>query len=156
MYGVGLADNLKVDNWRVMFLICGGGTLVAGALFIWLMPQGPDTAWFLNEEERRVASARLRKDKLSKDGKDFKMSQFTEALLDPKMWALILMGFFGTMASPVLKVRIPVHIKTYISNGYSLHPSSSMALVSQSLTLCLSGFPPEFYRSSLSGYQSLG
>jgi len=106
MYGIGMADHLALQNWRVMFLICGGGTIAAGILFILLMPTGPESAWFLTPEERHVAVHRLEKDRLSKDGTDFKMYQLVEALKDPKTWAFILMGFFGTLASPVLKVHL--------------------------------------------------
>lgn len=73
MYGIGLADHLALDNWRVMFLICGGGTVVAGILFIFLMPSGPETAWFLKPQERITVVRRLERDRISKDGTEFKM-----------------------------------------------------------------------------------
>ncbi|KAL5340187.1 putative allantoate permease [Aspergillus crustosus] len=103
MYGVGYADNVALANWRVMFLICGGATIACGIVFLLLMPQGPDTAWFLTEEERRIACLRLRSDGFTGDEKVFKKSQVWDALQDPFCWAAVAFAFLGTFASPVLK-----------------------------------------------------
>lgn len=105
MYGVGLAENVAIANWRVMFLICGGATALCGVLFLLLMPQGPETAWFLTEAEREIACQRLRDDGSStkEDKPKFQRWQLMEALRDPFCWAAVLIGFLGTFASPVLK-----------------------------------------------------
>lgn len=105
MYGIGLAKNTALTNWRVMFLVCGGGTIAAGIAFILLMPHGPETAWFLTEAERVVAVQRLAVDRLNKEASTFKRSQMFEAFLDPKVYVFCLFAFFGTMAGPVLKVN---------------------------------------------------
>lgn len=57
MYGVGLAENVAIENWRVMFLVCGGATIFCGILFVLLMPQGPETAWFLRNREENSLPA---------------------------------------------------------------------------------------------------
>ena len=104
MYGVGLSDKTAIATWRVMFLVCGGGTLLSGALFTWLMPRGPDTAWFLTESERAIASKRLSEDRLSKDATSFKTSQIWEFVKDHRALLLVLGAFTNTLASPVIKV----------------------------------------------------
>ncbi|KAL4796582.1 MFS general substrate transporter [Aspergillus venezuelensis] len=114
MYGVGYAENVALANWRVMFLICGGATIACGITFFALMPQGPESAWFLTEEERKIACARLHRDGFTegnnnnstegeKGKKSFDKSQIKDALLDPLSWLSILLSFLGTFASPVLK-----------------------------------------------------
>ncbi|KAL4880316.1 major facilitator superfamily domain-containing protein [Aspergillus karnatakaensis] len=103
MYGVGYAENVALANWRVMFLICGGATIACGIVFLLLMPQSPETAWFLNEEERKIACNRLRSDGFSSEEKVFKKSQVWDALKDPFCWAAVIFAFLGTFASPVLK-----------------------------------------------------
>jgi ACS family allantoate permease-like MFS transporter len=106
MYGIGLADDTTLTNWRIMFLVCGGATIVCGALFMFLMPAGPEQAWFLNDAEKIIAHRRLLDDGATDEKKEFKKSQIMEALLDPLCWAAVLFAFLGTFASPVLKVRI--------------------------------------------------
>lgn len=106
MYGIGLAQNVALANWRIMFLTCGGGTIAAGVLFILMMPIGPETAWFLTEAERKVAAQRLAVDRLNKEQATFKKSQMFEAFMDPKVYIFCMFAFFGTMAGPVLKVRL--------------------------------------------------
>ncbi|KAL4968172.1 pantothenate transporter [Aspergillus stella-maris] len=112
MYGVGYAENVALANWRVMFLICGGATIACGVTFFALMPQGPESAWFLTEEERNIACARLQSDGFTERNntntkdekkKSFDKSQIKDALLDPLSWLSILLSFLGTFASPVLK-----------------------------------------------------
>ncbi|KAF7557646.1 hypothetical protein G7Z17_g613 [Cylindrodendrum hubeiense] len=103
MYGVGYADDTALTNWRVMFLICGGATVACGLVFILLMPQSPETAWFLNDAEKKIARQRLLIDGQSNEKKVFNKSQGLEALQDPFCWMAVSFAFLGTFASPVLK-----------------------------------------------------
>lgn len=105
MYGVGLSKETAIATWRVMFLVCAGGTLISGFLFAWLMPHGPGSAWFLNESERKIAAQRLSIDRLSKDAASFNKAQLWEAVKDHRAWLLVLAAFTITLASPVIKVR---------------------------------------------------
>jgi MFS transporter, ACS family, allantoate permease len=106
MYGVGLADDMLLENWRVMFLICGGGTICAGIIWLTFMPSGPSTAWFLTEEERDIAVRRLAVDHISREQTNFKTSQMWEALKDYRSWFFFIFAFLDTMPSPVIKVRL--------------------------------------------------
>lgn len=105
MYGVGASHQSAIESWRVMFLVCGGGTVLAALLFIIFMPLSPDTAWFLTPEEREIAVARMASERLSKESKSFKKSQILEFVKDHRAWLLVLGAFFNTLASPVIKVR---------------------------------------------------
>lgn len=122
MYGVGLAQNVAIANWRVMFLICGGSTALCGTLFVLLMPQGPETAWFLTEAERKIACQRLLDDGgiATEDKPKFQKSQVMEALVDPFCWAAVLIGFLGTFASPVLKFA------SLVISGFGWSPFNTM------------------------------
>ena len=104
MYGIGLAD-MKLHNWRVMFILCGGLTVVSGILFIVFMPTDPSKAWFLKEHERRVAVERLAQDRQTRDRSDFNMAQAKEAFLDPRTWLLCSMALFICIPTPIVKVR---------------------------------------------------
>lgn len=104
MYGVGLADDMLLANWRVMFFVCGGGTIAAGIIWLCLMPTGPDTAWFLNEDERKIAVNRLAADEVSKEQQTFEWGQVREALTDYRSWFFFVFAFLDCMPSPVIKV----------------------------------------------------
>ncbi|KAL4881386.1 major facilitator superfamily domain-containing protein [Aspergillus karnatakaensis] len=120
MYGVGMAKETAIATWRVMFLVCGGGTLLAGTLFLIFMPVSPDRAWFLDERQRKVAIARLASDRLSKEQRNFDRSQVWEFITDPRAWLLVLGGFFNTLASPVIKFA------TLVINGFGWSKMNTM------------------------------
>lgn len=135
MYGIGGARNVVMANWRVMFLVCGGGTIAVGILFVLLMPIGPETAWFLTPDEREIATHRLAEDRLNKEAAVFKKHQMFEAFLDPKVYLFCGFAFFGTMAGPVLKVRMSSGF-IHRANPRSSHLSSSLASALAPSTLC--------------------
>lgn len=48
----------KIAKWRVLFLVEGLPTLAMVPITFFFLPDSPDTARFLNEDEKRVAKAR--------------------------------------------------------------------------------------------------
>ncbi|CAH0014864.1 unnamed protein product [Clonostachys rhizophaga] len=122
MYGIGLAGNTAISNWRVMFLVCGGWTVLSGILFLMFMALGPGTAWFLNARERSIATQRLAEERISKEQTTFKVSQIKEALLDHRLWLLVIGAFCNTLASPVIKFG------TLVINGFGWSKLNTMLM----------------------------
>lgn len=108
MYAIGLSD-MSFERWRVMFIVCGGLTMVAGVLFIVFMPADPSKAWFLKEPERTLAVERLALDRATLDRRDFDVRQAKEALLDPRSWLFASMALFICLPTPIVKVSPPAH-----------------------------------------------
>ena len=102
MYGIGRNTSLSIAPWRVLFIICGAITVLAGVGFFILMPNGPKDAWFLNAREREVLSLRMAEDREGGDKTSFSMVQLKETLRDPKAWVVFWFGILLTMQSPVL------------------------------------------------------
>lgn len=102
MYGIGKNTSLSLDPWRTMFIVCGALTVAAGAAFFFLMPNGPNDAWFLNSREKEVLSMRMARDREGGDKTSFSARQLREALLDVKTWFVFAFGVLVTMQSPVL------------------------------------------------------
>lgn len=102
MYGIGKNTSLAIAPWRVLFIICGALTVVAGIGFFLLMPSGPKNAWFLNAREKRVLVLRMAEDLEGGDKTSFSIPQLKETMLDPKAWAVFWFGVLVTMQSPVL------------------------------------------------------
>jgi ACS family allantoate permease-like MFS transporter len=103
MYGLGYA-NVAIENWRLMFLVCGGLTVVAGALFVGLMPRDCSTAWFLNDSERLVAAQRLALDRATRDHTNFDWVQAKEAFTDPRTLMYAAIALVITLPTPIVKV----------------------------------------------------
>lgn len=106
MYGIGKNTSLSLAPWRVLFIVCGAMTAASGVAFFFLMPTGPNDAWFLNSREKEVLSMRMAKDREGGDKTSFSLRQLREALLDVKTWFVFAFGVLVTMQSPVLTVRI--------------------------------------------------
>ena len=103
MYAIGLSK-MSIHTWRVMFIVCGGLTILAGILFILFMPRDPSVAWFLKDPERKVAVERLALDRATRDRRDFNLRQAKEALLDPRTWLFASMALFICLPTPIVKV----------------------------------------------------
>jgi hypothetical protein len=104
MYGIGSNDSLHIAKWKVLFLICGGLTSALGFVFFFLMPDNPQTAWFLTVEERIAAAARLAEEHDGGDKTDFSMAQLKESLFDFNAYSAFLFGVLVTAPAPVLTV----------------------------------------------------
>ncbi|KAF3046888.1 hypothetical protein E8E12_005546 [Didymella heteroderae] len=102
MYGIGKNTSLTLDPWRTLFIVCGAMTAASGVAFFFLMPNGPNDAWFLNAREKEVLSMRMAKDREGGDKTSFSLRQLREALLDVKTWFVFAFGVLVTMQSPVL------------------------------------------------------
>ncbi|KAL3457170.1 MFS general substrate transporter [Aspergillus heterothallicus] len=83
-----------IDPWRCISLFLGGLTLL-GAIFSWFVLGSPHEVKWLNEEERRMASARIMVNQMADDtaGKKWSWEQFWECFRDPQVY----FGFFNTM-----------------------------------------------------------
>lgn len=157
MYLVGGAHNMTIANWRVMFLICGGATLVIGVLFFFAMPIDTTVAWFLNDNERRIATERLALDRVTRDRLDFNSAQLVEALHEPLAWLYFLFAFCICLPSPILKVSKSSPLLTLSininANRNSFRLLSSTASDLPTFKPCSLVFPLEPFRSSRSGSQ---
>ena len=56
-YGI-TSGHPSLAKWRVLFLVEGLPTIVMAIVTFFAMPNGPARAWFLNEDEKRIAKAR--------------------------------------------------------------------------------------------------
>lgn len=102
MYGIGEHNTSSFASWKIMFIVCGACTSAVGALFYFIMPSGPDTAWFLTPEERLAACRRLAEDHDGGDKTNFSMEQLEEAIWDFKSYAAFAFGILVTAPAPVL------------------------------------------------------
>ncbi|KAI4762473.1 MFS general substrate transporter [Aureobasidium sp. EXF-3400] len=87
-YGVGQLKGFPV--WRVIFLLCGGLTIIWGIALFFLLPNNIMTAKFFSNEEKALLIARSQTNRTGVYSPKIKISQVKEALLDPQVWLLFL------------------------------------------------------------------
>lgn len=95
-------------KWRVLFLVEGLPTIVMAVVAFFFLPDSPEKARFLNEEEREVA--RLRGVRQAGEAPRIGMPNFKEfftGLVDLKGWILGLMYFSCNVAFSSLPVFLP-------------------------------------------------
>lgn len=80
------------SGWRWIFILEGLPTFVLGVASWWWLADGPETAWFLSQEERElIASRRSRQTGVSEE---FNWADVRKGLKDWKMWAFCF-ALFG-------------------------------------------------------------
>lgn len=104
MYGIGSSSRLAIAPWRILFLACGAFTILIGAGFLFITPNGPRTAWFLNEREKQIAVIRLARESEGGDRSNFSMSQLKEGLTDVKTYLVFSFGVLILLPAPVIVV----------------------------------------------------
>lgn len=67
-FGVFQIKHPNVKGWMWLFFIEGGMTVVVGIIAFFWLPASPQTAWFLNEDQREVATHRTLRDGSSEVG----------------------------------------------------------------------------------------
>ena len=85
-YGI-TSGHSQLANWRLLFLVEGLPTILMAPVAFFFLPDSPDKARFLNEEEKRTAKARSER----QIGKEQRVAGVVwtdvgAALLDPKCW----------------------------------------------------------------------
>ncbi|KAF2793118.1 MFS general substrate transporter [Melanomma pulvis-pyrius CBS 109.77] len=109
-YGITSNDSPPIANWRLLFLVEGLPTIVAAAAAWFLMPDSPEKASFLTDEEKMVARARALRQVGAEDAHrvghvDFK--DIGHALLDLKNYFTAFMYFSCNVSFSSLPVFLP-------------------------------------------------
>ncbi|PYH32952.1 vitamin H transporter [Aspergillus neoniger CBS 115656] len=120
-YGLGHIQSMA--PWKVIFLLFGSLTVALSLVFIFLMPDTPMQAWFMNDEDRLKAVTRVRMNMTGIKSSEFKWRQCTEALLDAKTWLFCAITFFGQVPNGALTT-----FGTIVVNGLGFSTFNSLLL----------------------------
>jgi sugar phosphate permease len=74
-----------------MFLICGVVTITLGILVLLFLPDNPMSSR-LSQQEKIFAIERIRSNKTGIENKRFNRRQLNEALLDPHVLLIVILG----------------------------------------------------------------
>lgn len=91
-YGLGHSTNASIKSWKLIFLVIGLLNLVWSVVFIWLCPDSPATATFINEREKAIVVDKISKNNMGIKDKKIRRYQIIEAVSDPAVWLISLIG----------------------------------------------------------------
>lgn len=111
-YGITKGDT-GMAKWRVLFLVEGLPTVAMAAVTFFFLPDSPDKARFLTEEEKVVVRARIVKQVGGTESRlgSVNLKEIGEGLMDLKGWILGIMYFSGNVAFSSLPVFLPTILK---------------------------------------------
>jgi MFS family permease len=94
-YGGALAYGLShitsgIAPWRLLFILEGIPTCLMAIVVWFYLPDAPDKCRFLNEEEKKIATARAQRQPRSFDFQGFSASHFFDAFLDYRSIPLLV------------------------------------------------------------------
>ncbi|KAF2720095.1 putative MFS transporter [Polychaeton citri CBS 116435] len=110
-YGI-TSGHPDIANWKLLFIVEGVPTLITVPFAYFFLPDRPQDARFLNEDEKRVAIARGVRQAGHQErvgSVDFK--ELAQTLKDPKPWLTALMYFSCNVSYSSLPVFLPTILK---------------------------------------------
>jgi len=78
------------EHWKIIYILLGCLSFVAGLIVIYALPSSPVKAKFLSEDEKRIALERVRGNASGTTQHKFKKSQALESIKDLKIWLVLL------------------------------------------------------------------
>ncbi|KAJ5889071.1 dipeptide transmembrane transporter [Penicillium taxi] len=88
-WGVGHSTS-GIKPWKLLFIICGGLSIVWSFVIFYFLPDHPGNAKFLTQRQRIIAIERLRVNRAGVKTTVWKWAQFRETLTDPQVWMIAL------------------------------------------------------------------
>ncbi|KAH8625013.1 MFS general substrate transporter [Alternaria alternata] len=85
-YGCGYAKTFVV--WKIIYIICGGMTVLWSILLFFRLPNNIMTAKSFTTEEKALLIARAASNRTGVYNRKIKLQQVLEALIDPQIWIL--------------------------------------------------------------------
>ncbi|KAI1075022.1 MFS general substrate transporter [Whalleya microplaca] len=110
-YGLGHIVSDKVYRYQTIFIFCGGLTVLFGVVFLFLMPDSPMEAKYLNERERLISVERLRANQMGVASRQWRWDHVKETFTDFKtlLWFILVTsisiasGGISTFGNLILK-----------------------------------------------------
>ncbi|CAF0903972.1 unnamed protein product [Rotaria sordida] len=110
-YGISRISSAKLAQWRLIFILEGAPTFILALCCWFLLPNSPEKAKFLNDQERQLEIDRLAKDAgpIKKD--KFSWSQVLSVFIDWKTYIYAIIYITGTIATQGITLSLPMIIK---------------------------------------------
>ena len=119
-YGIGFMDGIAGERgWRWIFIIEGLPSFIVGIASWWLLADNPETAYYLNTQEKELSHLRLSSQPgFTKSAAEFHWKDVREGLLDWKLWTFAFIQFGGDTMLYGYSTFLPTIIQG-LSSSYS-------------------------------------
>ncbi|PWN53886.1 MFS general substrate transporter [Violaceomyces palustris] len=110
----------QLRGWQYLFIVEGALTVTFAILAYFWLPQHPNTAFFLNQEERMWAVERISRDSGGKDGfsQTLTKKDLVEAARDWKFWLLLPCNIAASTPSQAFSVFLPIIVEDLGHTSY--------------------------------------
>ncbi|KIX07529.1 uncharacterized protein Z518_02182 [Rhinocladiella mackenziei CBS 650.93] len=145
-FGVFQIHSGSLANWRYLFVIEGGCSMLFAAFAFWYLPYNAQSARFLNEEEKHLAFYRIQVDSSSVVNEKFNLATALAVFKQPTSWVILLIEMCLGVPLQSVSLFLPVIIKelgysTVKANLYTVAPNVSGAVM-----LLILAFASDFTR----------
>ena len=97
-------------GWQWLFVVEGLPVVLVGVSILWLLPDRPEDAAWLTEEDRRIVRERLANERKPKE-----VRRLGPALADPRVWVLAGVQFGFLVGSYGIGIFLPQMLKERLS-----------------------------------------
>ena len=133
-FGVFQIHSGSLADWRYLFVIEGGATVLFSAFAFWYLPRSASEAKFLSKEERELAYWRMQKDSSSVVNEEFNLRESLAIFKHPTSW--IILGIEVCLGVPLQSVQLflpqiigRLGYDTVKTNLYTVAPNVSGAVM---------------------------
>ena len=124
-------DHTRLKGWQYMYLVQGLVASLVGILSYWWMVDFPENAQrsfhFLNEEETKIAVARIEDDRNDVLPTKLSLSEVLRQFLDIKVYGFSAMFFLQNLVSTALSYFLPIILQSGM--GFSQNKSIILAAI---------------------------
>ena len=124
--------NLSFGGWKIMFVVVGAVNALAGVMAFLLLPETPEKAGFLTEQEISQIRIRLREDQAGAGAKVFRWRAVPAAFADLQTWLLMLLTVLSVLPSGVITTFSSMLIKEF---GYTPKESALLNMPSGAVSI---------------------
>jgi hypothetical protein len=137
-YGFG-SINGSLEGWQNIFLFAGLLTIVWSFIVLWMMPDDPKRAKFLNERQRFVALERVRDNNAGLVDHKIKPKQVLESARDPATFVLTTLMFGACVSNSIVGLFGSIIIQGL---GFNKLQAICLQVPAGFFGMCLGIFPP--------------
>ena len=117
-YGLGHINSDTLHSYQIIFLFCGGLTLLFSIVIFLFMPDSPMEARFFSQQDKLLAIERLRMNQMGVASRTWRNDHVWDAFKDPKSYLWFSMLFSISIPSGGISTFGPLIIKSFGFNKF--------------------------------------
>ncbi|KAI8146033.1 major facilitator superfamily domain-containing protein [Fennellomyces sp. T-0311] len=106
-YGISMIPTHQLHTWQWLFLIEGIPSVLLAAFAAWYLPNEPETAKFLSNEERELEVSRLARDQGAANDHSWSWARAVSVFSDYKTYVFMFIYITGTSALQGVTLFLP-------------------------------------------------